>query len=64
MKKLAVLLVVLGLSMGLVLGWDTVRRVGADLLNLDHDDPDMPQHLKAGVSKEEFMRMRAEGTAM
>lgn len=64
MKKLVVVLVVLGLSMGLVLGWDTVRRVGADLLNLDHDDPDMPQYLRAGVSKERFMEMRAEGVAM
>ncbi len=64
MKKLAVLFVVLGLTMGLVLGWDTVRRVGADLLNLDHDDPDMPQHLKAGLTKEEFMLRRAEGVAM
>lgn len=64
MKKLILLFVVVGLAFGLIMGWDTVRSVGADLLNLDHDDPDMPQHLKAGVTKEEFMRMRAEGTAM
>ena len=64
MKKLAILFVVVGLALGLVLGWDTIRRAGADLLNLDHDDPDIPQFMRAGVTKERFMEMRAEGTAM
>lgn len=64
MKKVIVLLLAFGLTLGLALGWDSLRQAGAQLFDLDNDDPDMPSYLKAGVSKEEFMQMRADGIGM
>lgn len=64
MKKFAALLAVVVLGAGLFFGWDSLRRAGAELFDFDTDDPDMPSHLKAGVTKEEFMIMRAEGVGM
>ncbi|MEJ7622557.1 MAG: carboxypeptidase regulatory-like domain-containing protein [Pyrinomonadaceae bacterium] len=64
MKKLIVLIFAAVVLAGFVLGWGNVLRAGAEFLNLDYDNPDIPSHLKAGVSREEFHLMRASGSEM
>ncbi|MGH9947398.1 MAG: hypothetical protein ACRD6X_09375 [Pyrinomonadaceae bacterium] len=66
MKKLIILGAVLLLGIGLFAGWGTVREVAGQIVEYFYADADMGpfENAKGGMSKEEFMALRADQIAM
>ncbi|MFN2501199.1 MAG: hypothetical protein ABR530_04230 [Pyrinomonadaceae bacterium] len=64
MKRFVVFGGVFCLLIALVAGWESVRLAGAAIKDLVNDDPDIPSRLQTGLTKEEFMMLRAEGISL